>query len=71
MAVKVSERQLEHYLLPSMLMCSRPPGYPSLAPYAAIHVGAAAPSDVPPALLQQLASPGRLVCPVQGADGQQ
>jgi protein-L-isoaspartate O-methyltransferase len=26
---------------------------------------------VPPALLQQLASPGRLVCPVQGADGQQ
>ncbi|PWN98815.1 protein-L-isoaspartate O-methyltransferase [Tilletiopsis washingtonensis] len=46
-------------------------GYPSLAPYAAIHVGAAAPSDVPPALLQQLASPGRLVCPVQGADGQQ
>ena len=38
-------------------------GWPSLAPYAAIHVGAAAPS-VPQALLAQLAPGGRLIIPI-------
>ena len=38
-------------------------GYPQLAPYHAISVAAGAP-DVPPALLEQLDDPGRLVIPV-------
>ena len=38
-------------------------GYPEAAPYDAISVAAGAP-DVPPALLQQLNDPGRLVIPV-------
>jgi protein-L-isoaspartate(D-aspartate) O-methyltransferase len=38
-------------------------GYPSAAPYNAIHVGAAAPT-IPPALVEQLASPGRMFIPV-------
>jgi len=38
-------------------------GYPKLAPYDAISVAAAAP-DIPPALLDQLNDPGRLVIPV-------
>jgi protein-L-isoaspartate(D-aspartate) O-methyltransferase len=38
-------------------------GYPSEAPYDAIHVGAAAPT-IPPALVEQLASPGRMFIPV-------
>lgn len=38
-------------------------GYPELAPYDAISVAAAAP-EVPPALLEQLADPGRMVIPV-------
>src|SRR5690348_8778333 len=38
-------------------------GYPQLAPYDAISVAAGAP-DVPPALLDQLSDPGRLVIPV-------
>lgn len=38
-------------------------GYPAGGPYDAIHVGAAAPT-VPPALLDQLASPGRMFIPV-------
>jgi protein-L-isoaspartate(D-aspartate) O-methyltransferase len=38
-------------------------GYPEMAPYDAISVAAAAP-DVPPALLEQLRDPGRLVIPV-------
>ncbi len=43
-------------------------GYPEKGPYEAIHVGAAA-KTVPPALVEQLASPGRLVIPV-GTDSQ-
>jgi protein-L-isoaspartate(D-aspartate) O-methyltransferase len=38
-------------------------GHPPLAPYNAIHVGAAAP-DVPPALRSQLAVGGRMIIPV-------
>ena len=38
-------------------------GYPPLAPYDAISVAAGAP-DIPAALLEQLADPGRLVIPV-------
>ncbi|KAI0262518.1 protein-L-isoaspartate O-methyltransferase [Gloeopeniophorella convolvens] len=38
-------------------------GYADGAPYDAIHVGAAAPG-VPPALVAQLASPGRMILPV-------
>jgi protein-L-isoaspartate(D-aspartate) O-methyltransferase len=45
-------------------------GYPEEAPYDAISVAAGAP-DVPPALLQQLADPGRLVIPVGGRDDQE
>lgn len=40
-------------------------GYPELAPYDAISVAAAA-SEVPPALLEQLKDPGRMVVPVGG-----
>jgi hypothetical protein len=39
-------------------------GYPDMAPYDAIHVGAAAP-EVPQALLDQLKVGGRLVIPVR------
>ena len=45
-------------------------GYPALAPYGAITVAAGAP-DVPPALLDQLRDPGRLVIPVGGFDDQE
>lgn len=38
-------------------------GYPQLAPYDAISVAAGAP-EIPPALLEQLKDPGRLVIPV-------
>lgn len=38
-------------------------GYPSCAPYDAIHVGAAAPT-LPIALVNQLNSPGRLFIPI-------
>jgi protein-L-isoaspartate(D-aspartate) O-methyltransferase len=38
-------------------------GYPQLAPYDAISVAAGAP-EIPPALLDQLSDPGRLVIPV-------
>lgn len=38
-------------------------GYAEKGPYDAIHVGAAA-RTVPPALVEQLASPGRMVIPV-------
>ena len=45
-------------------------GWPSAAPYEAILVTAAAPS-VPPPLLEELAEGGRLVIPVEHADGYQ
>ena len=45
-------------------------GYPALAPYDAISVAAAAP-EVPHALLQQLADPGRLVIPIGDRDDQE
>jgi len=45
-------------------------GYEASAPYALIHVGAAAP-EVPSALLSQLASPGRLIIPVGGENESQ
>jgi protein-L-isoaspartate(D-aspartate) O-methyltransferase len=44
-------------------------GYPSQAPYDAISVAAAA-RETPPALLDQLKDPGRLVIPVGGRDEQ-
>uniref|UniRef100_A0A915AEM6 Protein-L-isoaspartate(D-aspartate) O-methyltransferase n=2 Tax=Parascaris univalens TaxID=6257 RepID=A0A915AEM6_PARUN len=45
-------------------------GYASEAPYKAIHVGAAAP-EIPPALIEQLASGGRMLIPVGEANGHQ
>ena len=46
-------------------------GWPQAAPYDAIVVSAAAPG-VPPALIDQLADPGRMVVPVESArEGQQ
>jgi len=44
-------------------------GYPSAAPFDAIHVGAAAPT-MPQPLIDQLARPGRMFIPV-GTDSQQ
>lgn len=44
-------------------------GWPQQAPFDAILV-TAAPADIPPALLEQLADGGRLVIPVGGATGQ-
>jgi protein-L-isoaspartate O-methyltransferase len=38
-------------------------GYLEMGPYEAIHVGAAA-RAIPPALVEQLASPGRMIIPV-------
>jgi len=43
-------------------------GCPEFAPYSAIHVGAAAPC-IPETLVQQLASPGRLIVPVDRPTG--
>lgn len=45
-------------------------GYAEGAPYAAIIVSAAA-SEVPPALLEQMAEGGRMIIPVGGVDSQQ
>ncbi len=45
-------------------------GWPELAPYDAISVAAGAP-EVPPALLDQLARPGRLVIPVGPMEDQE
>jgi protein-L-isoaspartate(D-aspartate) O-methyltransferase len=44
--------------------------YTGTAPYKAIHVGAASPI-IPPALLAQLDSPGRMFIPVGSAEGKQ
>lgn len=46
-------------------------GYPQLAPFDAIHVGAAAMSEVPQALIDQLNSPGRMFIPVEDQPGLQ
>ena len=43
-------------------------GYLEAAPYDAINVAAAAPGSLPAALEEQLASGGRLIAPVDGAD---
>lgn len=45
-------------------------GYPPQSPYPAISV-AAAPREIPAALLEQLADPGRLVIPVGDGDDQE
>ncbi|CAD6196451.1 unnamed protein product [Caenorhabditis auriculariae] len=45
-------------------------GYPSKAPYMAIHVGAAA-KEIPPQLIEQLAEGGRMVIPVEKSVGEQ
>lgn len=45
-------------------------GWPSRGPFNAI-LSAAAPEHIPPALLDQLAIGGRLVCPVGGGDHQE
>jgi len=45
-------------------------GWPEMAPFEAILVTAAPPSDVPPALIEQLAEGGRLVVPVGEFDQQ-
>ncbi|MFH4978953.1 hypothetical protein AB6A40_005662 [Gnathostoma spinigerum] len=45
-------------------------GYKDEAPYKAIHVGAAAP-EIPPMLVEQLASGGRMLIPVGAAHGNQ
>jgi protein-L-isoaspartate(D-aspartate) O-methyltransferase len=45
-------------------------GYPSQAPYDAISVAAGA-RETPPALIEQLQDPGRLVIPVGGCDEQE
>jgi protein-L-isoaspartate(D-aspartate) O-methyltransferase len=45
-------------------------GWPDLAPYEAISVAAGAPG-VPPALVEQLADPGRLVIPVGPMEDQE
>jgi protein-L-isoaspartate(D-aspartate) O-methyltransferase len=45
-------------------------GYAALAPYRAISVAAAA-REIPPALLEQLDDPGRLVIPVGQGDDQE
>lgn len=46
-------------------------GWPDAAPYDRIHVGCAAHHEVPAALIAQLASPGRMLIPVAGSDGDQ
>jgi protein-L-isoaspartate O-methyltransferase len=47
------------------VICSSATGYNNMVigPYDAIHVGAAAPT-LPPALIEQLAKPGRMFIPV-------
>jgi protein-L-isoaspartate(D-aspartate) O-methyltransferase len=45
-------------------------GYPQEAPYDAIHVGAGA-THLPPALVDQLKSPGRMFIPVEDNTGGQ
>lgn len=45
-----------------------PSGYAKRGPYQAIHVGAAAP-NIPDALIEQLARPGRMFIPVEDPSG--
>lgn len=53
------------YFPPIALTYALATGYPPHAPYTLIHVGAAAPGPSPPqALIDQLASPGRMFIPV-------
>jgi protein-L-isoaspartate O-methyltransferase len=53
--------------IPFIPLCLR---YTETAPYKAIHVGAASPT-IPPALLAQLDSPGRMFIPVGSVGGKQ
>jgi len=63
--IKKANPELEKYI--TILCADGRKGYPDMAPYDAIHVGAASPS-VPETLLEQLKVGGRLVIPVGDED---
>ena len=61
--IEADSPELLHHCTVIMRVADGFGGYPDLAPYDAIHVGAAAPT-VPRALVDQLKTGGRLVVPV-------
>lgn len=64
LGVSISSNQITQKI--NCLLCwslSDLAGYAQKGPYDAIHVGAAA-RTIPPALVEQLASPGRMIIPV-------